>query len=85
MDLLCPLCNSANTLFSKKKQVWICEDCDHTFVEEKTVIPLRIFISYGRDDYASLAERIKSDLEARGHQVWFDREKLKEGATGSIT
>lgn len=78
-ELLCPQCNSANTIFSKKKQHWVCEECENSFAEEKPVKPLRILISYGRDDYADLAERLKVDLVARGHEVWFDKEKLKEG------
>ena len=41
--------------------------------------PVRIFLSYGHDDYASLAVRIKRDLEAQGHEVWFDLERLKVG------
>src|SRR5271166_228103 len=40
---------------------------------------LRVFISYGHDDYASLAVRIKHDLEALGHEVWFDVDRLKPG------
>ncbi|HZS56211.1 MAG TPA: toll/interleukin-1 receptor domain-containing protein [Bryobacteraceae bacterium] len=39
----------------------------------------RIFISYGHDENAVLAERIKNDLEERGHEVWFDKESLKPG------
>jgi len=40
---------------------------------------VRIFLSYGHDDYASLASRIKHDLEELGHEVWFDVERLKPG------
>lgn len=40
---------------------------------------MRIFLSYGHDDYASLAVRIKHDLQAQGHEVWFDIERLKTG------
>ena len=40
---------------------------------------MRIFLSYGHDDYASLAFRIKRDLEALGHEVWSDVERLKPG------
>ena len=40
---------------------------------------VRIFLSYGNDDYASLALRIKCDLEALGHEVWFDVQRLKPG------
>ena len=40
---------------------------------------MRIFLSYGHDDYASLALHIKRDLEALGHEVWFDVERLRPG------
>ena len=40
-------------------------------------ILVRVFLSYGHDEYASLASRIKHDLEALGHDVWFDVERLK--------
>jgi hypothetical protein len=40
---------------------------------------VRIFLSYGHDEYVSLASRVKRDLEARGHEVWFDVERLKAG------
>lgn len=78
-DHKCPKCSSHDTMFSKKKKVFICEDCEHEFTVEKQVIPLQIFISYGRDQYSVLAERLKNDLEARGHKVWFDKNKLREG------
>ena len=41
--------------------------------------PLKIFLSYGHDQHAVDAERIKADLEQRGHSVWFDQERLKVG------
>ena len=40
---------------------------------------IRIFISYGHDQYASLAERLKSDLIRAGHEMWFDLQRLKPG------
>jgi hypothetical protein len=40
---------------------------------------VRIFLSYGHDRYASLALRLKRDLEAQGKEVWFDVERLKPG------
>lgn len=39
----------------------------------------RIFMSYGHDEYGALAERIRADLEARGHEVWFDKDQLRPG------
>ncbi len=40
---------------------------------------MRIFLSYGHDIYASLAARIKRDLETQQHSVWFDLDRLKAG------
>ncbi|MCP4256029.1 MAG: toll/interleukin-1 receptor domain-containing protein [Planctomycetes bacterium] len=40
---------------------------------------LRIFLSYGHDEQVVIAERMKTDLEGRGHEVWFDTEKLRVG------
>jgi WD40 repeat protein len=39
----------------------------------------RIFLSYGHDEYSNLARKLKQDLEARGHEVWFDEERLSVG------
>ena len=77
----CPKCGSENTHLEKKKQKYVCEedDCRHEFLLVKPVVPLRIFISYGRDEYATLAQRLKDDLLKRGHEVWFDKDRLKEG------
>jgi len=41
--------------------------------------PLRIFLSYGRDEHAAFAEKVKNDLIKQGHEVWFDKDKLKGG------
>lgn len=41
---------------------------------------MRIFLSYGHDEYTAFALRLKSDLEQRGHEVWFDQDRLKPGA-----
>jgi len=40
----------------------------------------RLFLSYGHDEHVTLALRLKQDLEGRGHEVWFDAERLKPGA-----
>ena len=40
----------------------------------------RIFLSYGHDEHVTVAQRLKQDLEARGHEVWFDADRLIPGA-----
>ena len=78
-NLQCPKCGSANVMFSKKRNLYICEDCQHESAPEKVVTPMRIFLSYGHDANEELVRRIKTDLEQRGHDVWFDKNEIKFG------
>lgn len=84
----CPSCLSTDTRYRPSRSEWICEACDHRWMPKpsegisptkKADVPLKIFLSYGHDEYVKDAERIKSDLEQRGHVVWFDQEILKSG------
>ncbi|MCK9638968.1 MAG: toll/interleukin-1 receptor domain-containing protein [Prolixibacteraceae bacterium] len=74
-----PTCNSENVIFSKKRGGYFCEECEQEVIIKKTFKQMNIFLSYGRDQYTEFAEKIKNDLKARGHNVWFDKEKLREG------
>ncbi len=82
---VCPKCGSADIRFREKRNEWICEDCDHRWQAQvpasadEAVAPLKIFLSYEHDQYAADALQIKADLEQRGHKVWFDLERLREG------
>ena len=40
---------------------------------------MKIFFSYPHDANAPLVERIMTDLEARGHEVWFNANQIKSG------
>lgn len=80
----CPECRSSDVFFSEKHEHYICEDCRSDFQPEKSPVMRRIFLSYGHDEHASLAARLKSDLEDRGHLVWFDPERLKPGMDWQI-
>jgi len=40
---------------------------------------MNIFFSYPHDDNAGFVKRLKQDLEARGHTVWFDEAEIKTG------
>ncbi|MBN1364746.1 MAG: TIR domain-containing protein [Syntrophaceae bacterium] len=40
---------------------------------------MKIFLSYGHDNNSALVERIRKDLEARGHDIWIDMYKIKNG------
>ena len=39
----------------------------------------RVFLSYGHDEFAGLAKRLKTDLDAAGVPTWFDADRLKPG------
>jgi len=58
---------------------FVCYDCKHEFIPEKVVKPMRIFLSYGHDANEEPVRCIKNDLERRGHDVWFDKAKIKAG------
>lgn len=75
----CPQCHSENVRFSKKYSRYDCEDCQHEFVMARTIVPLRIFLSYGHDANEQLVRSIKSELGKRGHDVWFDKSEIKAG------
>ncbi len=76
----CPKCTCENAVFSQKRQLYVCPDCDHKFkLQKKAPSTKRIFLSYGHDKYTALAERVKKDLEVRGHEVWYDAERIKVG------
>ena len=50
---------------------------DNHFFQEKSVNPKSIFFSYGHDDNQEIVERLKIDLEKRGHKVWLDISKIR--------
>ena len=75
----CPSCGSGDTYFSKKRERWICEDCDSTFSAPKEVRGQKLFFSYGHDKNSDIVLRLKRDLEARGHSVWLDTRQIRAG------
>lgn len=84
----CPFCGSEDIYYSKKRKIFVCEDCDETFSEHQlstfqdknqSKVGLDLFFSYGHDKNRVLVERIKQDLEKRGHRVWIDTSEIKAG------
>lgn len=41
--------------------------------------PLKIFLSYGRQDAELLARKLEKDLVGMGHEVWMDKSKMRSG------
>lgn len=85
-EVKCPKCGAENPIYRKKSNTYICrnEDYEHEFELEIKSGSKKIFISYGHDEYEELASKIKKDLEDLGHEVWFDRSKLKAGRDWEI-
>lgn len=78
MDIKCTKCGSEDVMFSKKRNLYICEDCGHTFALD-TKTGKKIFFSYGHDANTCLVSRIKRDIEAAGYTVWIDKSEIKAG------
>ena len=73
----CPQCQTELTQFG---QFWICPQHGQVSLDEsKPFEPMRIFFSYGHDCNEELVRLIKTDLEKRGHNVWFDKNEIKGG------
>ena len=80
---LCPQCNHS---MMRAGKFFFCAECGCSapFEETKKVdvekqYPSRyVFLSYGHDQYATFAHKLKDDLIKRGHIVWTDQE-LKIG------
>lgn len=84
----CPFCGSENIYFSKKRQVFVCEECDQSFTEEELSEEketnqnnkkLTLFFSYGHDENAIIVEKIKNKFEENGFNVWIDKNEIKTG------
>ena len=74
-NVYCPKCEQP---LIQVGQFWICPQHGQVSLE-KSVTPMRIFLSYGHDRNEELVRRIKEDLEKRGHDVWFDKNEIKGG------
>jgi len=78
--ILCPECHSDNIRFFESRNRYICIRCGCSFSDQdQEVKKLRIFLSYGHDANEELVLLIKTDLEKRGHDVWFDKNEIKFG------
>lgn len=45
---------------------------------------MKIFLSYGHDEYEEIAQKLKQDLEAEGYDIWIDKEKIHGTADWEI-
>src|SRR5688572_7678897 len=82
----CPKCGSTDSSFRPKSGNWICNACDHLWrTAPEDAVPVqaarkaRLFLSYGRKDGATLADRLRADLEIQGFEVWQDARRIRSG------
>ncbi len=71
----CPTCSEALTQVGN---FWICPHHGQVSLKKPSGA-MRIFLSYGHDANEELVRRIKTDLEMRGHDVWFDKSDIRFG------
>lgn len=83
-DTTCPVCGSNDIYTIKSDPSKLrCLECGAAFdinEAEGDHAPesMKLFLSYGHRD-EEIVIRIKERLEARGHEVWFDRHEIKAG------
>lgn len=76
----CPECHSTDIRYFESRNRYSCNNCGCGFSDQNhEAKKLRIFISYGHDNNEELVRLIRTDLEKRGHDVWFDKNKIKFG------
>jgi hypothetical protein len=74
-----PLCSTCHQPLTTVGAFQICPIHGQVSLEPQQHSPLRIFLSYGHDHNEELVRLIKTDLENRGHDVWFDKNEIKFG------
>ena len=74
----CPSCYSENIRYRENRHNYICDDCDYVFVEEADC-PLRIFVSYGHDEFSGFIIKLSEILKQKGWQVFIDTNEIREG------
>jgi WD40 repeat protein len=78
----CPQCGSPEIHRRQSRGDWVCDVCEHQWQPADRPAGgrrARVFLSYGRRDARDLADRLRTDLEARGYDVWQDTERLRSG------
>ena len=83
----CPACASGEVLFKAAIHQVVCTKCFNLFAPPTAMEPQtkplnhrKVFLSYGHDvACGELAQRIRSDLESRGIEVWVDQERMEFG------
>lgn len=78
-EIRCPGCGSSDVYFSKKKQLYVCEDCGNEFYSVSENAEKSVFFSYAHDANESIVLKIKKHFEKNGFSVWIDKSKIKEG------
>ena len=79
MSIKCKYCGSESVYFSKKRNIYVCEDCEETFEIEETIVPQKVFLSYGHDENEEVVRLIEQRLKERGHDPWVDKSQIKSG------
>lgn len=92
MSTTCPRCQSQFTHINRRLGLCECEDCGHRFEEGESAKaeltmqdlatsaerPEKIFLSYPHSS-RWICVQIRDALRRRGHDVWFDEERIHPG------
>lgn len=74
----CPICRSKAVAARGMAMGMVCLECAYAFTNDGPS-KLRLFFSYGHDRNEPIVDRLRSDLERIGFEVWIDREQINVG------
>lgn len=74
----CPHCLSKNIYYSKKYNVYRCEDCEERFDIPNESGGIKIFLSYDHEK-SHLIDEIEDFLNSHGYNSWRDKSDIKYG------
>ncbi len=63
--------------FSEENEIQ--KSSSESIITDSPAVSHRLFISYGREDCAELANKIAADLSGMGHDVWLDKQQIIAG------
>ena len=74
----CPHCSSKNIYFSKKLNIYRCEDCEKCFNTPNISNGIKVFLSYDHEK-SGIIDKIEAYLNSHGYNSWRDKFDIKHG------
>lgn len=64
--------------------VFLQNEAPYQLTSHLNLFSMKLFLSYGHDDFEELAQRLKNDLATEGFEIWMDKDQIKGTADWEI-